>query len=476
MDAALLRAVKQRIKRHEMPARIRKELLEKGYRDRDITQAFKKLMVEHLSESEERARHNARLVAVHEVIDRIGYGAAAPQFVNILFSQLPGANLFLLGLFNGLRTIISGLLTSVTQEFARRHRVTKRVISSSGILFGFSFLLMAVALWLDSPWAFGVGMLFSGIGVIAYGDLYTKFLQHALRREKRGGFLLWLGEAGVLITMVAMLFSGWLIDHFPATAAPVTLFGMTFRPLGYLLSFEITAIAFILSGYLLSFITEPRATSTATFFPFMKRHLRLLVNRARELMRNPYVRLLLFATAITGLLEILGQSYYGVYIYSLFKDEFFGGFLNVAIIYSFAIIASFAGPWLTRRVHRIWGLTPMLVFGTMLMAILPFVLVVNPDPAAVTVALMVGVIGNAIVGFGQGLLARKLLREEERRHYFMSLGALVALPYLFLVPLGSWFAQTLGLQSLFMLIGFGLALVVTPLYFLLVILSNKQRL
>lgn len=475
MDAELREEITARLQRKESPVHIRAALSAKGFSDADINAAFRKLMVVELSTTEARDRRNARLLGFQEVLDRVGYGTAAPQFVNILFVQA-GASLFLLGLFNGFRALIGTLITSVLREYARVHRVSRNVISAAGILFGFSFLIMAGALWLGSVALFAAGMLFAGIGVVLYGDLYNRFVLETIRREKRGGLLRSLGQYGVLITMLAMILGGWLIDRFPIGGPMITLFGIEFRPIGYLLSFEITALAFILSGYLLTLVREVRVERTAPLLSFVREHYTKLCKQARTLTGNPYIALLMVATFITGVLEVLGHAYYGLFIYETFADRFFGGFLNIGVIYGFAILVSFIGPWFTRLVHRTWGLSPLLVFGTMLMAILPLVLVYNAHVIPVMVGLAVGVVGSSILGYGQGLLARKLMGEEARALYFMSMGVLITVPYLFLIPIGSWYAQHFGMQQLFVIIATCLVLIVTPLYFLLVLVSQHQRL
>jgi len=476
MDDELRQEVKERLKRNESPGRIRAGLIEKGFAEQEISEALRDLAQVHLDERDATDRRNGRILAVREFLDRFGYGAVAPQFLNILFFQT-GASLFLLGLFNGLNTVISMLITSVLREYAKVHKVSRNVIGAAGVAFGFSFFVMAFALRAHMVWLFGLGFLLASVGVVMYGDLYKKFVLETIRREKMGGLLRRMGQYGVLITMVAMLFSGWLIDRFPDTGrVTFTAFGMTFRPIGYLLAFEITAFAFIISSYLLSRLKERREERKYAFGRFLREHTSQLRKRMRSLLSNRYILLLFIATLFTGLLEVLGQSYYGLFIYQTFRDIAFGGLLNVAVLYGIAIMTSFTGPWFTKRLHKAIGLSPMLVFGTLLMAILPLTLVFNLHLLAVALALIFSVIGSAIVGLAQGLLARKVMDEETRRHYFMAVGLLLALPYLVLVPIGAWLTQLAGMQSLFLAIGIGLVVVVMPLYFVLVAMANKERL
>ncbi len=476
MDEKLREEVRLRLSRRESPTRIRAELLQAGYGEEDVEGSLREVADSHLQEREAGDRRNSRILAAREVIDRVGYGAASPQFVNILF-WMSGAGLFLIGLVNGLRAVLTLLITAVTQEYARVHKVGRDVIVAAGVLFGFSFLLMAFAVRTRNPWLFAGAMLLAALGVVTYGDLYQKLVIETIRREKMGGFLRRMGQYGILITMVSMLASGWLIDAFPETRGlTFSLWGLTFTPLGYLLSFWLTAFAFIISGYLLSLLRVRREERSYRLGRFIREHCAALAANARSLAAKRYVLLLILATAITGLLEVLGQSYYGLFLYRTFKGAALGGFLNVALLYSIAILASFTGPWFTRRLQRAIGLSPMLVFGTLLTAILPLTLAINPHFLSAAVALVCSVIGGAIVGVAQGLLARKLMDEATRRRYFMSLGLLVSGPYLLLVPLGAFLAASLGLEALFLIVGLGLAVVVAPLYFLLVALANKERL
>ncbi len=479
MDEQLLNDVADRLAKGQGPGRIRTELLDKGFSETDIDAALRDQARTPSDERDRQDKRNSRLFTTREIVDRIGYGTVAPQFINILFYQT-GAGLFLLGLFNGLKTVISLLFTSVLQEYSKVHRVSKNAISASGILFGFSFLFMAFAVHIRAVWLFAAGMLLAAVGVVTYGDLYNRFVGETLRREKMGWLLLRLGQYGVLVTMLAMLLSGWLIDRFPDTGAKIALsfLGLQFSIslIGYLLSFEITAFAFIISSYLLSFVKERREERSYPLAKFIREHYASLRTLLKDLLKNRYIALLFAATAITGLLEVLGNAYYGLFIYRRFYDYALGGFLNVAFIMGIAILASFTGPWFTRKLQRSIGLSPMLVFGTLLTAILPLTLVFNANIVAVAFAFAFAVIGGAIVGFAQGLLARKLMDEATRKRYFMGLGMLLALPYLILVPLGAWFAYLAGMPALFLAVGLGLAIVVAPLYFVLVALASKERL
>ncbi|MBR9692525.1 MFS transporter [Candidatus Woesearchaeota archaeon] len=472
MDEKLREEIQKRLALKENPAKMRTELVQSGYAEHEVDAALKSEADHHVHVQDSKDKHNSRILALREFIDRFGYGAASPQFINILF-YVTGAGIFTLGILNGIRAVLSMLISSVMQEYSRVHKVGKNVISAAGIIFGFSFLIMAFAIRARVVWLYAVGMLIASLGVVTYGDLYQKLVFETIRREKMGGILKRMGQYGVLITMVSMLISGWVIERFPETGSyTFNLFGMTITPIGYLLSFEITAFAFIISGYLLSMLKGHRAERKYSFGRFVREHYSSLRGHVGSCFKNKYITFLILATLITGLLEVLGQSYYGLFIWK----EFGRSYITVAVLYAIAIMISFIGPWFTKLLQRSIGLSPMLVFGTLLTAILPFALVYNPHLFAVGAALICSVLGAAIIGVAQGLLARKLMSEEQRKKYFMSLGLIVAIPYLLLIPVGAWFAHTYTLEHLFLAIGVGLALVVAPLYLILVAMASKQRL
>lgn len=428
-------------------------------------------------------RRNTKLLAFREFFDRIGYGGATPQFVNILFWLAHQANpfiLFIIGILNGIKTVLSVFFSELLQEYSKMHRVQKRTISQAGIVFGFSFLFMAFGLQLRSITLFAVSFLIGTIGIVAYGDLYQRFARDTVRKERAGPFARSIAHWGIIITGLTLLFSGFLLDTFPAGGVLWTfeLFGKVFslQVYGYLLAFEITAFAFILSGYVTSLVTDRREERTYKFTSFFREYTGVLVARVRSVWRQRYVKFLLVAAIVSGILQLAITAYSGIAIYRILEQTYSRPFLPLAVIYTVAIIASFAGPFFTERIHRSTGLTPTLVFGTLLLAILPLVLVYNAHIAAITVALCLYVIGSAIIGFGQGLLAKNLMDEDARHAYFQAQSLLVAVPYIILIPILAWCANAFPLRMLFIATAIGLICVVTPIYFLLVIVSEKSRL
>jgi MFS family permease len=183
---------------------------------------------------------------------------------------------------------------------------------------------------------------------------------------------------------------------------------------------------------------------------------------------------LTIATILTTIAQIIGNSYYGIFIYENFKNEFLKGFLNVSVIFVIAIIASISGTLLTKKFAKSLGEAPMLVFGTLLIALMPITFYFNPQLYAIGLATALSVIGGAIVGVAQGLIAERLMDEDELRQYYSSLGFVSALPILLIVAVGAIIVQATSMSLLFLVLGIMLACIVMPLYFVIVLIVDKE--
>jgi hypothetical protein len=467
------------------PSQARMELEGKGYATADVAHALADATKPDVDVRTREERRNSRALSTREVFDRIGYGGATPQFVNVLFWLSQQAHpyvFFIIGMLNGFKTLLSVVWSSIMQEYSKVHRVSKNTIATAGIIFGFSFLFLAFGLLLRSIWLFSLSFLVGTIGVVAYGDLYQRFVQDTIRRERMSGFLRTIATWGILITAASLLLAGYLIDIFPMVGTPweLTLFGQTYsmKVYGYLLAFEITAFSFILAGYVSSLVIDKREDRKYPFWQFFREHY-LIVRSKLHVFRDKYVSLLLLGMLISGFLQIIIAAYSGIFIYSIIVKQYNHPFFVLAIIYAIAILFSVLGPFFTQIIHKSTGLAPTLVFGSLLLALLPLTLVYNPSVVAITVALCFNVIGGAIIGFAQGLLAQKLMTEETRRSYFQAQSFIIILPYLVLIPLVAWFANAGGLANLervFLVAAGGFIILVMPIYFTLVTISQKLRL
>jgi hypothetical protein len=484
MEDDILQVIEEEITDNPTLEEMKVALLNKGFQEQHINETLKKYAPRFGKSASgiDKTKKEIRLFSTKEVLDRIGYGFVSHQFINILFYQtalIAGVGhlaYFLVGLFNGLKSLFSTIISSFLQEYSKVNQISKNVISRVGIIFGFSFLVMAISYRLGLWWLFALTLIIGSIGVVSYGDLYNQLLRSNLKKERMSSFLKHIGQFGIIITAFSLLASGWLLQTFPAEGKVVSLFGYSFTVMGFILSFMITTISFILSGYIISFIKQEKTNLTYPLGQFISEYRARIKSQRKLFFKNKFTFLLLITAILLGVVQALGNSFFGIFIYTEFNDVLLGGFLNVAVIYTVAVLVSVLGPWVTTKVNKSIGYTPMLVFGTMLIAMMPFFAAWQPNIYALGLANALSVIGAAIVGVAQGLLARKLLKEEERKLYFANLSFMITIPFIILLPLGAWIAQTYGLIILFKILVCILIGLVVPLYFILVALAEKRKL
>lgn len=415
-----------------------------------------------------------RAFSLKEFLDRLGYGLGAHQWVTIFFF-LSGAGAFLVGLINALRDVIGDFISAFINEYSRVRTLNKNILSFAGIFFGFSFLGIVLGIRLQSIPVYALSIILGSVGIVTYGQIYTQLLEQQIKHERKAKFLKEVAHYGVLITAIAFIISGWLLQKFPSGTV-IDVAGFIIPLTGYFLIFELAAIMFILSGFILSNIpTRDVNQQNYPFKEFWKEYQHGLKANRKTFFHNSTMKLLFFASLFVSVVQSLGASFYGYYIYKLFRDYYFGGFLNVAVVFGVAILASFIGPSFTRFVQRRAGLAPMFVFGTLLLALLPLILLFNKSFYPVLVAASLAIIGASILGVAQGLLTRKLLSLSERKSFYHSLRSISAIPFLILAGIGAWIAGAYSFELVFQGMVGVLILIVAPIYFVLVIKSNKRQ-
>ena len=151
-----------------------------------------------------------------EFFDKIGFGFSSQQFINILFFQISGSY-FLLGLVNGLRVVFGNLAYFLIGNY--KNALNRKFISLSGIIFGFSFLLMAVAIYLKSIVLFSLAMVTGSIFVIFYGEskgLFVLSSSKAYLIEK-------IVKYGLIVTAISLFAAAYILDNFPSAGFPILL-------------------------------------------------------------------------------------------------------------------------------------------------------------------------------------------------------------------------------------------------------------
>ena len=426
----------------------------------------------------ERVRKRYRsynlIFGVRELLDRLSYGFAGYQFITILFF-LTGASAFIVSLITALRDIIVTLVSSILNDYSKVHDVGKQFIANAGIIYGFSFFGILLALRIQSVWLFAISLLVGSVGVVTYGELYIKLMGDYIPHERRSYFLQKASHFGLLITAAAFFVTGIILELFQADKA-TTIFGINLPVSGSFLVFEVTAILCIIAGYLLSQLPKQPSLQNYSFKAFRKEYWHQVKVQTNQFLGNKYLVFLLIGAVLVSIIQSLGASFYGYHIFTAFKGVAAGGFINIAIIFTVAILVSFLGPWLANWLKRHIGLAPLFVFATLLMAMLPLALVFNPYFITVLVATSLSVLGASLLGISQSLLVRKLLFASERKLFFQSSAVLTVIPVLILVPVGGLLAQSVSFLFLFKIMVGILVFIVAPLYFILVLLSHRKKL
>ena len=455
---------------------IKSYLISQGFLSSDVEDKINEVVMLKKEDNKAEVSKVIKRFTVKELFDRIGYGFGSPQFVNIIFAQT-GASYLTIGTVNGIRAVLSVLFSTFIEQAYKTREISKRFIGASGIVFGFSFIFIGMARFFNSVPFFIAALFLGTIGVVSYGDLYER-LTSGFKKEKRSYFLKKISQFGLFIIGSSMLLSAFFMDHFPATGTDIVLdfFGRTFsfRLYGYLLAFEITAISFILSGYVISFIKE-RNKELIEKKEILQNHFNNLKEHLGVFLKDKVLLVLLIATTISGLVQTMGNSFYGIFIYRYLNNQGFGGFMNVAVIFLIALFASVIGPYVTRKTSMEYGKFSMLTFGTVLMAIMPLTFYYNPNIISIAMGTLLGIIGASVTGVAHGLLTLEIIPERIRQTYFGSFSLLITIPFLVTAPIFSYIGQIYGLRNLFLILGGMLLVIVLPLYFLIVVLHRNSR-
>ncbi len=438
----------------------------------DVSKAKKNFREDY---SRETSRLKKKLI-----LDRVGYGFAATQFINILF-YLTGAPFFLIGIVNALKSSLSTTLSSLLKEYSKEGFISRRIITFSGLLFGFSFLFMAFAVSIKSPALFAVSLLFGSLGIVSYGDLFRQFINNEIKKQRFSLLLSKLAFSGIIITTFSLLLAGYLMNAIPITGQVFTmnLFGqvMSFRLYGYLIAFEITALAFILSSYIISKLNINITGKRKSISGFLSEYMKNLRSNTKRVLSNKYLLLLSLASIILAVFYSVINSFMGIYIFREYSHIFLGGFMNVAVMYGAALLFSFFAPVMTAKFRRVLGLAPMFVFGSLLLALLPLTVVYNANNFyAIIVANVLSVFGGAIIGSAQGLIANRLLNEADKSAFYVSSGMITVIPFLILVGILVALPSVIGFLALFEYLAYGIIILLMPLYLLLVFWSTKTKL
>ena len=394
-------------------------------------------------------------LTIKEILDKIGFGFGSQQFINILFLQI-GAPLFLVGLINIFRVIFGNLISFFIEKF-QSVKKNKKLIGLSGIIFGFSFLLIGIAIFLKSIALFVSAIIIGSITIVIYGESNTFFKissDKAYLFEK-------IIKYSLIITAISLFIAAYLMDKYPISGVPI-LFNffnnlVGFKIYGYLIVFEIAAISFIFAGYVLSKVKGKTIISTnfklKEFFAYG--------------VKNKVIVLLIVTSLIVSLVQTIGYSYYGIFIYQKLNDVMFGGFLNVAMVFLVSVFSSLIGYFITKINSKVYRKFPILIFGIAMVAFMPFAYFLKADLMFITIGTIIGVIGSSTVGITNSFLAIELININLRQAYFSFIN-LASIPFfLIMAPIFVYFIKIFNLSELFLF----LTIILVVLIIMLLILS-----
>ena len=420
-----------------------------------------------LSEGEEKRRIK---FLTKEILDRIGYGLSSQQFLNILFVQ-SGASLFLVGLINGLKVIVSVIVSYMLNQVQLSVRINRILMSIVGLFFGVSIFTLTIAIHKKSTTLFIISFVIATIIAVLYGTLYQDWFRENLEMRKRGFFLSRISYYGLAITGFSMLVGAALADRFSdSNRLAFELFGQSLRLAGYAVVLIIAAVIFMVGAFLLLMINEKSSKKTQG-----KPIVMITAETWKEFTSNKVLFVLFISSAIISIVQTLATAYYGIFIYKHFSDTAFGGFMNVAVIFIIALLTSIIGPIITQFNVRAYGKFPMLVFGTMLIAIGPITYWYNPNLLSISAAMFLSTIGSAICGVSFGLLTIELIREDLKESYTQLSNVLTLIPYLIFIPIGAYIAQVHGMSILFLILSATLVATVVPLYMYIIWAYNARK-
>ena len=478
MEEKLVEELQRELQENQNIEEIRSKLISKGFLENDVDEAITSASKEILSQKKTPTKGTTKYFT-KTFLDRIGFGFGSPQYINILFRQA-GASLFLVGLINGIKAIISVLISSCVKEYRKQKEVKRPFTGISEILLGLSFVILIIAYFFHSIKVFIIGILLIGIFFAYYNDLFNKLFKQKLEEGRKDYLIGKITHYGLLLTVICLFAGAYILDKFPTAGYTLkfVLFekNYSFTFYGYMIAFGIAALSFIISGLLLlDGKVKKQEEKKVRISQTIKSCFKNYRNYLSIFFRNKIILVLIIASTITAFVQTLGNSYYGIFIFNNFSKIGFGGFLNVAIIFTIALLTSIIAPLITRKNAIEYGKFPMLVFGTLLLAIMPLSYYYKPNLISISMGTILGIIGGAITGVAQGLLTLELINDYERKMYFESVSVFATIPLLITVPIGSYIAHTIGLKTLFLILALLLAFVVVPLYFFIIILYHKKE-
>ncbi len=414
----------------------------------------------HLS-VREQIKRVWRLI-IKEFSERIAFGLLSSQFINILL-MLSGASYFFIGLLN----VIKDFIAVNTVSFIKKHSSeTEAMYKNPAFMSVLSSLLVISTIFLGifmfnrELLTFALFFILYTLTSTIYGGIFYEQFQDVLRAVPKYKFL---NLSGIILTSAALFVAAEMLDDYRYN---------------FLWLFLSASVLFVISGVMITSHLKPRSFFLNNIPSMVCRQARLYAGVIKRNYRLFFRDKTLFILVLTGMLSsaanLMTNTFLGIFIYKELGNVAFGGFKNVAIIFIPGLLTAFFIPFIVRSNARIYGRLPLITFGTLLSAILPFTLYYNPNIISLAMAVVLAITGYSITDVSRGLIAMDLLSKDERNTYFALISLLSTLAYAITIPPLLFAATHFGLRAMFLLIALLLVLIISPLYLLLVIITNKK--
>jgi MFS family permease len=181
--------------------------------------------------------------------------------------------------------------------------------------------------------------------------------------------------------------------------------------------------------------------------------------------------MVVFAGSLTAFSQTLANSFYGIYIYRFFDNSF----LTVALVFLFALLGAPLGLSLGRFFSRKVGVFPLLVFGSLLLAIGPFTYYFSTNIFLIAFSTFVSFMGSSILGISSSILSNKLIPEIDKKNFYNTNSVIMLIPYFLLIPLGGFLLFNSHFKIAFLIACLLLIVFVAPIYLILLLSYSKYN-
>jgi len=448
-------------------------LIQKGYLPNDAQIAIDEALSQIKRENKNKVMRGRLGIFGLELFDRIGFGLSSIQYTNIFFF-LFGINLFIIGLIHGINLFIQLIVSFL---FEGRRRLKNKTLSLFTKFLSIVFVLaMGVFSITSNKLGLLISFLFYSSFILIYSIKYNKVSYILLKSENRGFFIRHIALTGLIFTAIGIFLSAWILDYFSFAQdlfgkIQIFQFSINSPAIIYFSSALMLFMAFLIMLFFKSKTTEDEPIPRIDIFTKISYAIKTL----KEIFSDKKLMILSIGSIISFIANILVNAYLGIFIYTSLSNTGFGAFRNVALIFIIALFSSMLGPYIVRSNSRYIGKLPLLIFGTLLSAILPFAVYFNRGLMSLAIATLLGILGSSIAESALGMAFMDMISTEKRLAYFKSSSFIVSIPSIIFVALGALIAQFFGIQILFISISILIAFVVVPMYFALLVIESTRK-